>query len=80
LEDILKNTLDSFIKYSKIDTSIQNKRICKTPFKKWYIKGYCHKTDINMMVNYKLGFIDKINKNLKMKSNNITIISITLKC
>jgi hypothetical protein len=34
----LKITLDSFIKYSKIDTSIQNKRICKTPFKKWYIK------------------------------------------
>ncbi len=30
-----------------------------------------------MMVNYKLGFIDKINKNLKMKSNNITVISIT---
>jgi hypothetical protein len=80
MEDILKNTLDSFIKYSKIDTSIQNKRICKTPFKKWYIKGYCHKTDIHMMINYKLGFIDKINKNLKMKSNNITIISITLKC
>ena len=32
------NVANQYIKYNKIDPTI--KRICKTPFKKWYIKGY----------------------------------------
>ncbi len=76
IENTLVNTFDIFIKYLKIDTSLQNKRICKTPFKKWYIKGYTYKTDMYKIVNFILGFTDKINKNIKMKSKNITIIDI----
>ena len=37
------NVANQYIKYNKIDPTINNKRICKTPFKKWYIKGYTHK-------------------------------------
>ena len=31
--------------------TINNKRVCKTPFKKWYIKGYTNKSD-NVNINY----------------------------
>jgi len=34
------NVANQYIKYYKIDPTINNKRICKTPFKKWYVKGY----------------------------------------
>ena len=35
-----------FKDYNKIYPLINNnKRICKTPFKKWYIKGYTNKSD-----------------------------------
>jgi len=72
----LKKTLNIFVKYSKVDTTINKKRTCKTPFKKWYIKGYTNKSDLNKIVNFIIGFINEINKNLKMKSKNITIIGI----
>jgi len=76
IEETLINIFDMFIKYIKKDTSLQYKRICKTPFKKWYIKGYTHKTDMYRIVNYILGFANNINKNIKIKSKNITIINI----
>jgi len=75
-KDIVVKTLQIFIKYTKIDTTINKKRICKTPFKKWYIKGYTHKSDYNKIVKYILGYNDDLNKNLKMKKNNIRIIQI----
>lgn len=68
---------NQYIKYYKIDKSINNKRICKTPFKKWYIKGYTNKSDSVKIVNYILGISKKIlNKNLMIKLKNSTIIKI----
>lgn len=75
-EFTLKNELDMNVQLSKVDPTINNKRICKTPFKKWYIKGYINKTDLVKMLEYKLTFRDKINNNLKSKSKMMNIIQI----
>ena len=75
-EKKLKNNFDIFIVINKSDPTLYNKRICKTPFKKWYIKGYTHKSDMIKIVYYMLKFKDKINDNLKSKSNYMTIIKI----
>ena len=57
--------------------TINNKRVCKTPFKKWYIKGYTNKSDNVKIVNFILGFsTKKLNKNLIVKLNKITIVNI----
>jgi hypothetical protein len=86
LKDIIKGKLtinkykkiaDTYIKYNKIDPLINNKRVCKTPFKKWYIKGYTNKSDSRKIVNFMLGFTKKqLNKNLIVKLNNSSIINI----
>jgi hypothetical protein len=71
------NVANQYIKYYKIDPTINNKRICKTPFKKWYVKGYTNKSDNVKIVNYILGFSKiKLNKNLIVKLNNSTIVNI----
>jgi len=71
------NVANQYIKYYKIDPTINNKRICKTPFKKWYIKGYTNKSDNVKIVNFILGFsTKKLNKNLIVKLNNSTIVKI----
>ena len=75
--ELYKNIANQYIKYNKTDPTISNKRICKTPFKKWYIKGYTNKSDSRKLVNYMLGFTtNKLNKNLNIKFNNSTIIKI----
>lgn len=75
-EKNLNEMLNSFVKYNKTTTFLSKKRICKILFKKWYIKGYVYKSDYVKIVNNILGFNDEINKNLKLKANNIKIISI----
>jgi hypothetical protein len=71
------NIANQYIKYYKIDPTINNKRVCKTPFKKWYIKGYTNKSDNVKIVNFILGFsTKKLNKNLIVKLNNSTIVNI----
>lgn len=71
------NVADQYVKYYKIDPTISNKRICKTPFKKWYIKGYTNKSDNVKIVNCILGFsTEELNKNLIVKLNNSTIVGI----
>jgi hypothetical protein len=71
------NVANRYIKYYKIDPTIHNKRICKTPFKKWYIKGYTNKSDNVKIVNFILGFsTKKLNKNLIVKLNNSIIVNI----
>jgi len=71
------NIANQYIKYYKIDKLINNKRVCKTPFKKWYIKGYTNKSDSIKIVNYILGFSEtKLNKNLMIKLKNSKIIII----
>ena len=64
----LKENLDDYIHYVKVEINLNNKRVCKTPFKKWYIKGYTHKSDMYKIINYILGCKKKINKNLMTKS------------
>ena len=75
-EKIIKNILDLYVMHNKVDTKLRNKRICKTPFKKWYVKGYTNKSDFNKIVSYILGFIKDINDNLKVISKTITITKI----
>ena len=71
------NVAKQYIKYYKIDKSINNKRTCKTPFKKWYVKGYTNKSDSTKIVNSILGFTEnELNKNLMIKIKNSVIVKI----
>ena len=71
------NVAKQYIKYYKIDKSINNKRTCKTPFKKWYVKGYTNKSDSTKIVNGILGFTEnELNKNLMIKIKNSVIVKI----
>ena len=62
----------SYIHYNKIVKNRSYPRVSKTPFSKWYIKKYSILTD-----NFKIikaimtNAIDKLNKNLKSKANQI---------
>ena len=74
---LYEKIVNTYVKYNKIDPLINNKRVYKTPFKKWYIKGYTNKSDSRKIVNFILGFTTiKLNKNLIVKLNNSTIINI----
>ena len=75
-ETTLTRMLNLYIKHIKTDPTITNKRVCKTPFKKWYIKGYTHKSDFNKIIAYLLGFTKEIHKNLKTLSKDVTITKI----
>ena len=73
-----------YINYIKSDINLKKKRICKTPFKKWYVKGYTNKSDTYNIILYLLGFIKEVISNLKMyskkyKINNIEYIKTTNK-
>ena len=37
------NVANIYTKYNKIDPTLNNKRVCKTPLAKWYVKGYTNK-------------------------------------
>lgn len=76
----LKKHCNMYINYIKSDINLKKKRICKTPFKKWYVKGYTNKSDTYNIILYLLGFIKEVNSNLKMcskkyKINNIEYIT-----
>lgn len=75
-KEILNNEFNMYVQIQKRDPTINNKHVCKTPFKKWYIKGYTEKSDFVKIIYFMLGFTIKINDNLKTKSNNIVIIKI----
>lgn len=75
--DIVSKFIKCHFACNKVDTSINNKRICKTPFKKWYVKGYTNKSDIVKIVDLILGFTkNNLNKNLMMKYKNCIITHI----
>lgn len=73
---IMTTIFSMYIIHNKVDTTLKNKRIYKTPFKKWYVKGYTNKSDFNKIISFILEFTKIINKNLKTLSNSITIIKI----
>ena len=72
--------INTHLSITIIDKTINNKRVCKTHFYKWYIKG----NDMTKIILNLLGFENEIksnfkkeiNKNLKMKSKNIKILEI----
>ena len=72
--------INTHLSITIIDKTINNKKVCKTPFYKWYIKG----NDMTKNILNLLGFENEIksnskkeiNQNLKMKSKNIKILEI----
>ena len=79
-EDILYHFCKSYIKklYNKSNRSFP--RVSKTPFKKWYIKGYTINANFNEIINAILTKqIDKLNKNLKLLCKRIILITINNK-
>lgn len=71
---IIINLCNSYVKYNKIKTGINNERISKTPFTKWYVKGYHNKSYDNLILNALLKKDDTLlNKNLKLKYNKCRI-------
>lgn len=75
--DNVSEFIKCYFACNKVDTTINNKRICKTPFKKWYVKGYTNKSDIVRIVDLILGFTkNNLNKNLMMKYKNCVITHI----
>ena len=53
--------INTHLSITIIDKTINNKRVCKTPFYKWYIKGYTHKSDMTKIILNLLGFEIKSN-------------------
>lgn len=75
--DILMFNYDNYVKIHKRETNIKYKRVCKTPFYKWYIKGYSNHNDFFKIIKSKLlNDPDLLNSNLKSKAKNINIIKI----
>lgn len=75
-----KNIIDRFIKsYVVFYTNDKNRsfpRISKTPFTKWYIKGYSEMTQFNKIINaLKNKTTVKLNKNLKSLAKKIIRIN-----
>jgi hypothetical protein len=74
-DKILKQFCNSYIKIVQNKTDRSYPRTAKTPFTKWYIKGYSNQTKymkiINSIVNDK---IDELNKNLKTLAKQIISI------
>jgi len=72
----ITDILELYILNVKTEMNIYKKRRSKTPFTKWYIKGYYNKSDFNKIADYILGFTKNINKNLKCTSKKYKIIYI----
>lgn len=77
---VSENHLNCFIKihvkktYNKENRS--NPRISKTPFTKWYVKGYSDKASLVKIINaIRNGTIDELNNNLKSISKKIISIN-----
>lgn len=85
LIDIIQGTLTSeqIMKFIKLNCKTVKhekgrfyERKSKTPFTKWYVKDYHGEYEIKKIIEYIIDNKIKINKNLKMKANNVKIIDI----
>ena len=75
----VNNFCNSYVKYNKIIKENNKPRISKTPFTKWYVKGYYNKSYDNLIVNALLKNDTKLlNKNLKLKYNKSKIKQINI--
>ena len=76
---IITNLCNSYVKYTKIKKGVNNERISKTPFTKWYVKGYHNKGYDNLILDALLKKDDALlNKNLKLKYNKCRIKQINI--
>lgn len=72
----VNNFINNYIVIIKNEINRSFPRNSKTPFTKWYIKGYSELTKYSKIINsIKNGTIDQLNKNLKMIANKIVSIS-----
>jgi hypothetical protein len=77
--EILKNISNNYVTYVKIKKGLNNDRISKTPFTKWYVKGYHNKGYDNLIVESLLKKdTSLLNKNIKLKYNKSRIKQINI--
>lgn len=71
-EEIVNNFILSYaIPYTN-ENNRYFERVCKTPFKKWYIKQYAMRYQWTKIIDaIENDTIDKLNKNLKLIANNV---------
>jgi hypothetical protein len=72
--------MNNYVEYCVNEENRHFERICKTPFKKWYIKQYAMMYKWSKII-YAIenGTTDKLHKNLKLISNEILKIMKTVK-
>ena len=76
---IILNFTNSYIKYQKIIKQSNKPRISKTPFTKWYVKGYYNKSYDDLIVKSLLKKdTTLLNKNIKLKYNKSKIKEINI--
>lgn len=73
---LTEKIVDNFIKCYTVpvinETNRYFERVCKTPFKKWYIKQYAMRYQWDKIINaIEKDTVDKLNKNLKLIANNV---------
>ena len=74
-KDKLNTYCKNYIKIVKNATGRSFPRTAKTPFCKWYVKGYSIVSQMSKLLSAVLsGNIDKLNKNLKMIAKRITSV------
>jgi Transposase DDE domain len=67
----------TYINFNYCKKNINNPRVSKTPFTKWYVKDYHSKYDLEKILEAQLTEDkSKLNKNLKTKLKNYTFIKI----
>ena len=74
-KDKLNAYCKNYIKIVKNATGRSFPRTAKTPFCKWYVKGYSIVSQMSKLLSAVLnGTTDKLNKNLKMIAKRITSV------
>ena len=74
-KDKLDTYCKTYIKIIKNEIGRSFPRTAKTPFCKWYVKGYSIVSQMSKLLSAVLsGDIDKLNKNLKLIAKRITSV------
>jgi hypothetical protein len=70
--EIINKFCKSYIKIIKNETDRHFERISKTPFTKWYLKGYSQMSQMTKIITAIINkTLNKLNKNLKLKAKKI---------
>ena len=74
-EEIINKFADCYVKIIKNETNRSFDRIAKTPFKKWYVKGYHNIYKYTKIVeSMRNDTVESLNKNLKTLTKNIKLL------